>query len=57
MGARWLESDEGQEQLARLRANDPGLVEAYLFSNVVGPNGAAVLGEARKGTHRAVMLL
>ena len=44
MATRWLESDQGQAQLARLRANDPGLAELYLRSNVVCPNGAAVIG-------------
>ena len=43
MAARWLESDEGHAQLARLCANDPGLAELYLRSKVVGPKGAAVI--------------
>ena len=54
--SRWLGSEEGQAELARLRDNDPELVKLYLWEKVVGDDGATAIAEGLK-TNSALQVL
>ena len=53
---RGLGSEEGQAVLARLRDNDPDLVELYLSNKGVGDDGATAIAEVLK-TNNALQTL
>jgi hypothetical protein len=46
--SRWLGSEAGQAELARLRDNDPELVKLELNDTGVGDDGATAIAEGLK---------